>query len=44
MNLTIPEFIGNIDEMIANAPDSEPETPENKKTNLVREASGWGLR
>jgi DNA replication protein DnaC len=44
MNLTIPEFIGNIDEMIANAPDSEPETHGNKKTNLVREANGWGLR
>jgi len=44
MNLTLPDFLTDIDQMIANAPDGEPETIETKKPNLVREANGWGLR
>jgi DNA replication protein DnaC len=44
MNLKLPDFVSNIDEMIANAPDGEPETDKPAKPNLVREVNGWGLR
>lgn len=44
MNITLPSFLTNIDQMIANAPEGDAETQETKKPNLVREANGWGSR
>jgi DNA replication protein DnaC len=44
MNVTLPDFLTNIDQMIIDAPEGELETDKPQKPNLVREANGWGLR